>query len=68
MSPGSDRPEDAHGTPRWVKWLGAFVLLLILLLVGLGLLGRGHGPRRHVSSDGHRDIAAATGAPRSLPG
>jgi hypothetical protein len=38
-------------TPRWVKVFGVIVIILILM-VGVMLLGGGHGPGAHLSSDG----------------
>ena len=36
------------GVPRWVKWLAATVLIVLLLLVfGMMLVGGEHGPGRH---------------------
>ncbi len=68
MTHDRDRAGGPPGTPGWVKWLGAFVVLLVLLLVALGLLGRGHGPGRHLPPGGHRDIPATIAAAKSLPG
>lgn len=52
---GSARTESGLGsvtsTPRWVKVFGVIVILLILM-VGVMLLGGGHGPGAHLSSDG----------------
>lgn len=50
--------ETPEGTPGWVKVMGAFVLL-ILLLLAVGLLARGHGPRRHLPSGSFRGLPAA---------
>jgi len=38
-------------TPRWVKVFGV-VLVILILMVGVMLLGGGHGPGAHVPSDG----------------
>jgi hypothetical protein len=38
-------------TPRWVKVFGVIVIILILL-VGVMLLGGGHGPGAHILSNG----------------
>ena len=38
-----------YSTPRWVKGLAAFILVLILLL-GVMVVTGGHGPGRHSSS------------------
>lgn len=63
-----DRAGGPPGTPGWVKGMGAVVVLLVLVLVALGLLGRGHGRRRHLLPGGHRSAPAATAASPSLPG
>jgi len=42
---------SAIGTPRWVKVFGIIVIVLVLL-VGIMMLGGGHGPGAHMSSDG----------------
>ncbi len=47
---GSDLGSVAS-TPPWVKVFGVIVILLILM-VGVMLLGGGHGPGAHLSSDG----------------
>ena len=47
--------------PRWVKISGIVVVALILLVVILkltGVLGEGHGPRRH-RADQHSGSAAS---------
>ncbi|UUZ65305.1 hypothetical protein LP417_12350 [Polaromonas sp. P1-6] len=38
-------------TPRWVKVFGVIVVVLVLL-IGIMMLGGGHGPGAHISSDG----------------
>ena len=43
--------ESATSTPRWVKVFGAVVIALILL-VGIMLLGGGHGPGAHIPAGG----------------
>jgi hypothetical protein len=53
----SDRkngPGRPSGMPRWVKWSGIVVGLLILLFVVLQLTGLGgqHGPGRHLPGGG----------------
>ncbi len=40
-------PENAVGTPRWVKVFGVVALILALLFVVSLLVGGGHGPGRH---------------------
>jgi hypothetical protein len=51
---GNARTESGLGsftsTPRWVKVFGVIVIILILM-VGVMLLGGGHGPGAHLSSD-----------------
>jgi len=47
---GSDL-ESVASTPPWVKVFGVIVILLILM-VGVMLLGGGHGPGAHLSSGG----------------
>ena len=42
---------SATSTPRWVKVFGAVVIALILL-VGIMLLGGGHGPGAHIPAGG----------------
>lgn len=42
---------SATSAPRWVKVFGVIVLVL-LVLVGIMMLGGGHGPGSHMSSDG----------------
>jgi len=42
---------SATNTPLWVKVFGVVVVLLILML-GVMLLGGGHGPGAHMPSDG----------------
>ena len=42
--------ESVTSTPRWVKVFGVIVIILILI-VGVMLLGGGHGPGAHLSSD-----------------
>jgi hypothetical protein len=51
-------PEQAPGTPRWVKIFGAIAVAVIVLFVVLLLIG-GHGPGRHTKSNAD-DEAAAT--------
>ena len=52
---GHARVGSSHGsapsTPRWVKVFGIIVVILILM-VGVMLLGGGHGPGAHLSSNG----------------
>ncbi len=43
--------ESTTSTPRWVKVFGVLIIVLILL-VGIMVLGGGHGPGAHISSDG----------------
>lgn len=43
---------SATSTPRWVKVFTVLVIILILL-VGAMLLGGGHGPSAHISTDGN---------------
>lgn len=38
-------------TPRWVKVFGAIVVVLVLL-IGIMMLGGGHGPGAHIPSGG----------------
>ena len=47
---GPDEPAPSNDTPRWVKIFGA-LLVVIILLFALMLLGKGHGPGRHMRSD-----------------
>ncbi len=53
--PGAD-PPPYPGTPRWVKVFGIIALVVVLLFVIL-LFTRGpggHGPSRHIQSEGRR--------------
>jgi hypothetical protein len=43
--------ESAAVTPRWVKVIGIIVIVLILM-VGVMMLGGGHGPGVHIPSGG----------------
>jgi hypothetical protein len=42
---------SATSTPRWVK-VFAIVVTVLVLLLGIMMLGGGHGPGAHMSSDG----------------
>ena len=52
MTEAPDTPEDRPpGIPRWVKFSGAAVLVVVVVLVVSALAGVDHGPQRHMGDD-----------------
>lgn len=43
---------ESNPTPRWVKVFGIIAIVLVLLFLIMQLTGGGHGPGRHIQSDG----------------
>jgi hypothetical protein len=44
--------ELSTSTPRWVKVFGVIVFVVLVLLIGIKMLGGGHGPGAHALSGG----------------
>ena len=38
------------GTPRWVKVIGIFVIVVVLVVIAAMFIGGEHGPGRHTPS------------------
>lgn len=62
-SDSSEGPDHYPGTPGWVKALGVFAVIVVLLIAFILVTGLGgsHGPQRHgASADVPRALGAST--------